>query len=99
MAPAARRDRAETFLGRKSRFSPLSDTAPLSTFVIMVGVTCFQLTLGVIKEAMGRVLSALCVAEVDDPPCQGVPRAEERVSRGSLIHYLTFHTILLCGEE
>ena len=76
MAPPARRDRAEASLGRKLRFFPLSDTAPLSTFVIMVGVTCFQIPLGVIKEAIGRVLSALCVAEVDDPPCQGVPREE-----------------------
>ena len=80
MAPAARRDLAETSLGRNPRFSPLSDTAPLSTFVIMVGVTCFQLPLGVIKEEIGRVLSALCVEEVDDPPCQGVLRAEKRVS-------------------
>ena len=61
MAPAARRDRAETSLGRKPKLSPLSDTASLGTFDIMAGVTCFQLPLGVIKEAIGRVLSTLCL--------------------------------------
>ena len=61
MAPPPRRDQAETSLGRKPKFYALSDTAPLSTFVIMVGVKCFQLPLGVMKQAIGRVLSALCL--------------------------------------